>query len=113
MSRSKAATAAPTNQVEKEVEAMPLDENLDAEITEQLDDEAISDLNESVESVESESAAAGADTEADADDAELPDVKIWRYRVTNARIGHEVGAELTYDHEPDVVFLACLEPIED
>ena len=37
----------------------------------------------------------------------------WRYRVTNARIGHEVGTELTYDHEPDVVFLACLEPIED
>lgn len=39
--------------------------------------------------------------------------KEWRYRVTNARIGHEVGTELTYDHEPDVVFLACLELIED
>ena len=36
----------------------------------------------------------------------------FRYRVTNSRIGHEIGRILTYDHEPNEVFLACLERVE-
>lgn len=36
----------------------------------------------------------------------------FRYRVTNSRIGHEIGHILTYDHEPNEVFLACLERVE-
>jgi hypothetical protein len=36
----------------------------------------------------------------------------FRYRVTNSRIGHEIGHILTYDHKPNEVFLACLERVE-
>jgi len=36
----------------------------------------------------------------------------FRYRVTNSRIGHEIGHVLEYDHEPNEVFLACLERLE-
>lgn len=35
-----------------------------------------------------------------------------RYRVTNSRIGHEVGKILEYDKEPHILFLRCLEPVE-
>lgn len=35
-----------------------------------------------------------------------------RYRVTNSRIGHDVGKILEYDKEPHILFLRCLEPVE-